>query len=89
MHSRNGRVARLAKAALEDWARDGRFFNVVGSCSAVQPSAPPSTSSVSTEVPSAVTSKSSANQPGASNPASVAYRSRRPMLLPAYGVRST
>jgi hypothetical protein len=46
-----------------------------GACSAVQPLAPPSTSSVQTEVPSAVTSKSSANQPGSSNPASVAYRS--------------
>jgi hypothetical protein len=40
--------------------------------SEVQPSAPLSTSSVSTEVPSAVTSKSSANQPGASKAASVA-----------------
>ena len=41
-------------------------------CSAVQPSAPLSTSSVKTVVPSAVTSKSSANQPGASKAASVA-----------------
>ena len=41
-------------------------------CSAVQPSAPLSTSSVKAEVPSAVTSKSSANQPGSSKAASVA-----------------
>jgi len=58
-------------------------------CSEAQPSAPDSTSSVRTEVPSAVTSKSSANQPGSSKAASVAYRSRRPMVVPAYGVRST
>jgi hypothetical protein len=37
MHSRNWRVGRLAKAALEDCARDGRFFSVVGSCSAASP----------------------------------------------------
>jgi hypothetical protein len=41
-------------------------------CSDVQPASPPSTSSVKTEVPSAVTSKSSANQPGSSKAASVA-----------------
>jgi hypothetical protein len=37
MHSRNGRVPRLAKAALEDWARDCRFFRTDGSCSAASP----------------------------------------------------
>jgi hypothetical protein len=58
-------------------------------CFEVQPLAPLSTSSVQTEAPSAVTSKSSANQPGSSKAASVAYRSRRPMVVPAYGVRST
>jgi hypothetical protein len=41
-------------------------------CSAVQPLAPLSTPSVKTEAPSAVTSKSSANQPGSSKAASVA-----------------
>ena len=40
--------------------------------SAVQPLAPLSTSSAQTEAPSAVTSKSSANQPGSSKAASVA-----------------
>jgi len=40
--------------------------------SAVQPSAPLSTSSVKAGAPAAVTSKSSANQPGASKAASVA-----------------
>ena len=37
MHSRNWRVLRLAKAALEDWARDWRFFSTDGSCSAASP----------------------------------------------------
>jgi hypothetical protein len=38
---------------------------------------------------SAVTSKSSANQPGSWKAASVAYRSRSATVVPAYGVRLT
>jgi hypothetical protein len=55
----------------------------------VHPLAPLSTSSVQVVVPSAVTEKSSANQPVSSNPASVAYRRRSWMLCPANPVRLT